>query len=262
MKVAVITGASSGMGREFVVQLEKYFDIDEVWVIARREDRLKSLQNILKKTKVKAIPLDLTLKESFDIFHALLEKEKPDIKLLINASGFGYFGHYENIPMDYEEKMVDLNVKAYMNMTKLCLPYMHEGSNIIQLDSLSAFQPVPYIGVYAATKAFVLSYSKSLYMELEPRKIRVLSVCPGWVKTEFFETASKTNDGSVRYFYKLFEPNDVVAKAYHDLLKTKKEVSVLGFGTRWQVRLVKFLPSKLVMKIWMRQQRKTKNNNF
>ena len=258
-KIAVITGASSGMGKQFVLQLEDHFNVDEVWVIARRKERLEALASELKHTKVVAVPLDLTKPESFKEYKRLLEENNPDVKLLVNASGFGYFGHYENIPMEEEEKMVDLNVKAYINMTKLSLPYIHEGGYIVELDSLSAFQPVPYITVYGATKAFILSYSRALGMELKPRKIRVMAVNPGWVMTEFFDKATTTNDGAVQYYNKLWKPEDVIRKAYKDLLHSKKDVSILGASVRAQVRFVKFAPVKFIMKTWMRQQRKAKN---
>jgi len=188
MKIAVITGASSGMGKEFVRQFEKYLTVDEVWVIARREGALAELQECVK-CRVRPVSLDLTEEESFEKYSHMLEIEKPDVRLLVNCAGFGKFGKNENIPIEDNMKMIDLNCKALVRMTELTLPYMSKGSGVIQLDSLSAFQPVPYMVVYGATKAFVLSYSRALNQELKPKGIRMMSVNPGWVKTEFFDHA-------------------------------------------------------------------------
>ena len=92
--------------------------------------------------------------------------------------------------------MIDLNCKALLVMTRLCIPYMQPGSHILELDSLSAFQPVPYITTYGATKAFVLSYSRAMNRELKEKGIRVMAMNPGWVKTEFFRHAFQSNSDS------------------------------------------------------------------
>ena len=136
---------------------------------------------------------------------------------------------------------------------------MAPGSRIVELDSLSAFQPVPYITVYGATKAFVLSYSRALNQELKPRGIRVMAVSPGWVRTEFFQRAETTNiEKKVQYYDRTYSAEEVVRTALHDLYHTKKDVSIHGYPVRRQVRLVKLLPHSLVMKIWMNQQKKSK----
>ncbi len=259
MNIAIVTGASSGMGREFVLQLSAYVDVDEIWVIARRESALQSLAQEMD-TPIRAIPLDLCNKESFNAFQTILEREKPNVKLLVNAAGFGKFGDFQNIPLLEDCRMIELNCTALVAMTRLVLPYMRKGSHILQLDSLSAFQPVPYIATYGATKAFVLSYTRAINAELKPRGIRVMAMNPGWVKTEFFNHALKTNDAKVQYYNHLYEAKDVVATGLHDLYKTKKPYSVHGLPIRNQVRLVKLLPHSIVMKVWMSQQKKPKNN--
>lgn len=253
MRIAVITGASSGMGREFVLQLSKKEKFDEIWVIARREDRLRTLQDEVD-TPIRPIALDLTNSESFDTYKSLLEENSPDVAVLVNCSGYGKFGTYEDIPLTDSMGMIDLNCKALVAMTELTLPYMKEGGKIVQLDSLSAFQPVPYLNVYASTKAFVLSYSRALNRELKKRGIKVLSVNPGWVKTEFFDRATPTNQTAVTYYNVFYEAADIVKTAIRHLYHTKKEVSVHGFPVKFQVFLVKLLPHSLVMKIWLKQQ--------
>lgn len=252
MKIAVITGASSGMGREFVKQLDADMAFDELWVIARRRDKLESLVGEVK-ARVRPICLDLSLRESFDEYAALLEAEQPDVQVLVNGSGFGKFGTFTEMELDAQLSMIDLNDKALVAMTYLTLPYMKEGGQIYQIDSLSSFQPVPYINVYGATKAFVLSFSRALNVELKKRGIRVMAVCPGWVRTEFFDHA--VTDDTITYYNKYFDADEVVTRALRDM-KKKKDVSVCGFSIRMQVLATKLLPHRLVMKIWCKQQKK------
>ena len=259
MKIAIVTGASSGMGKEFVLQLSGYVQVDAIWVIARREDALLALQEQVS-VPVRPIPLDLCREESYRALGELLKQEAPDIKLLVNAAGFGKFGDFDNIPLEDDLRMIDLNCKALVAVTRLCLPYMAKGSHVLQLDSLSAFQPVPFISTYGATKSFVLSYTRAISAELKPRGIRMMAMNPGWVKTEFFNHALQTNDGQVQYYNHLYEAKDVVATGLRDLYKSKKPYSVHGLPIRNQVRLVKLLPHSLVMKVWINQQKKAKNN--
>ena len=257
MNIAVITGASSGMGRDLLFALEKEFKFDEIWAIARREERLAELQDKVT-TKIRPIPLDLTDEASYDKYKSMLEAEKPNVTLLLNCSGFGQFGHIENVPLSATTKMIDLNCKGYAAMTEITLPYMQKGARILMLDSMSAFQPVPFITTYGATKAFVMSYSRALSMELKPRGISVMIICPGWIKTEFFDTAFKTNgDEAVNYYNRLYTSEEVARQTIKDL-RRGKELSVLGFLNRWQARLVKILPVKMVMKTWIKQNSKKK----
>ena len=149
--------------------------------------------------------------------------------------------------------MVDLNVNALVAITYATLPYMTRGGEIYQIGSLSSFQPVPYINVYGATKAFVLSFSRALNQELRGTGIRVMAVCPGWVRTEFFDHAVK--DNTIKYYNKFFDSDEVVRRALKDM-KRGKDVSVCGFSVRAQVLATKLLPHKLVMYIWLKQQKK------
>ena len=260
MNIAIVTGASSGMGREFVLQLKNYVQVDEIWVIARRQEALESLKQEVS-IPVRPIPLDLAETSAFTALEQMLQAEKPNIKLLVNAAGFGKFGAYHKVTLAEESAMIDLNCKAMVLMTRLCLPYMEAGSHILQLDSLSAFQPVPYITTYGATKAFVLSYSRAMNWELKPRGIRMMAMNPGWVKTEFFNHAFQTNDGcEVQYFNRLYEAKDCVATGLKDLYNSKKDYSIHGLPVQLQVLGVKILPHWLIMNIWQNQQKTPKNN--
>lgn len=257
MRIAIVTGASSGMGREFVLQLPQWEQFDELWVIARRTERLEALKEGYP-FPVRPISLDLTAPDAAAHYHAMLEAAKPEVALLANISGFGKFGRYDQIPLEDSLNMIDLNCKAVVAVTELTLPYMKRGAHILMLDSLSAFQPVPYLNVYASTKAFVLSYSRSLNRELRPRGIRVMAVNPGWVKTEFFDRATVTSNDAVTYYNRWYEPKDVMKTALRDLYRGRKDVSVHGFPVRMQVRMVKLLPHSLIMNIWMKQQKHSK----
>ena len=259
MKIAIVTGASSGMGREFVRQLSAYVQVDEIWAIARRREALEALK-AEAPVPVRPVVLDLLKSESFDELRSLLEGEQPEIALLVNAAGFGKFGAYHKTTIEDDCRMIDLNCKALLVMTRLCIPYMSPGSHILELDSLSAFQPVPYITTYGATKAFVLSYSRAMNRELKCKGIRVMAMNPGWVKTEFFRHAFQSNDGEVQYFDRLYEAADVVKTGLHDLYKTKKDCSIHGLPVKLQVLAVKLVPHRFVMDIWLNQQKKAKNN--
>lgn len=252
MKIAVITGASSGMGKDFVLQLDKDEVFDEIWVIARRKERLEALSG-LTRAKIRPLAYDLTLPESIESYEALLKESEAEVSVLVNAGGYGKFSSFENMEYSDIAGIVTLNSRVLVEMTYKTLTFMKEGSRIYQLGSLSAFQPVPYIGVYGASKAFVLSFSRALNVELKKRGIRVMAVCPGWVKTEFFNHAVK--DDTIVYYNKYFESADVVARAIRDM-KKGKDISICGFSVRVQVFFTKLLPHKLVMYIWCKQQKK------
>ena len=258
--IAIVTGASSGMGREFALQLSQYVQVDEIWAIARRAEALEALKAEVT-VPVRPICLDLLDSKSFETLESLLEAEQPNVKLLVNAAGFGKFGAYHKVSVQDDCRMIDLNCKALLVMTRMVIPYMQPGGHILELDSLSAFQPVPYITTYGATKAFVLSYSRAMNRELKDKGIRVMAMNPGWVKTEFFNHAFQTNgDGEVRYFDRLYEARDVVAVGLRDLYRSKKDYSVPGLPVKMQVFLVKLVPHSIVMNIWLNQQKKAKNN--
>ena len=252
MKIAVITGASSGMGREFVYALDKDEVFDELWVIARRQERLEELKDKCR-AKVRPIVLDLLQRESLQTYKELLELEKPEIAVLVNAAGFGLFGVFTEMDLDRQLDIIDLNSRALTGMSYLSIPYMTKGSRIYNMGSMSSWQPVPYINVYGASKAYVLNFSKALGVELKDKGIRVMAVCPGWITTEFFDHA--VHDDTIRYYNRYYPPEQVVEKALKDM-KKGKAASVLGFPEQVQVQLVKHLPTGFVMKTWCKQQGK------
>lgn len=253
MKIAIITGASSGMGREFVYAIDREYQLDELWVIARREERLKELAAECK-TPVRVLAWDLSDSTCFERYKALLAEEKPEISLLVNNAGYGLFGTFEEMGLAEQLGIIELNDRALTALCLLSLPYMTKGDTIINMGSNSSWQPVPYQAVYGASKAYVLSFSRAMGRELKTRGIHVMCVCPGWIKTEFMDRA--VHDDTIKYYDRWYTAEQVVSQAMKDL-KKKKKVSILGFPVRFQVRvLVKHLPTDFVMNTWCKQQGK------
>ena len=257
MNIAIITGASSGMGKEFVVQADKRYELDEIWVIARREDRLLALQN---ETTAKIVPLalDLTLPESFKTVLDKLNAEKPNVKLLVNASGFGKMAEFVDSDPSSNASMCDLNLKALILMTQTVLPFIKEGGKIIEVGSMSSFEPVPHLSVYAATKAGVLSFTRALAHELKKKKIKVLCVCPYWVKTEFFERAGEKE--KLQNFDILYEADYIVKVAYKTIDKKNKNYVVPGKYAKLLRVLAKFLPHNFMMAVMGKMFKFKKND--
>mgnify|MGYP002622523744 FL=1 len=254
--IIVITGTSSGMGREFLYQiLEKESNIDEVWVIARRKERLVDLQKEIGD-KIIPIELDLSLEKDLIKYKDKLDKEKPNVVILANCAGFGVFDHSENISSNVKLNMIDLNVKAPVAMIDYTLPYMKSNSKIMNIASCAGFQPIPYINDYAATKAYLVSYSRALNQELKYKNIHVLAVTPYWTKTEFFDRAVDDDKKKVVINYNaMYDAKNVMSKAIKDLYNFNKDVSCYGFINIFQRFLTKILPHKLVMKVWSSQQK-------
>lgn len=312
--VAVITGASSGLGQEFVRQLDEMTHIqeepveepapgkaphtiqdyakdvirewkarpahtnmdrpDEIWVLARRADRLEALQE-LTSIPVRAFPCDLTDKETIRAFRDVLAQEQPDIRMLINAAGYGKIGPTADMSLENIEGMVDLNCRAAISMTQICLPYMRSGARILEICSIAAFQPLTRLNVYAASKAFLYSYSRSLRAELQPRGIIVTAVCPYWVKdTEFIGTAeqgasafeqetaseheqerpldrylNRSNNEDIHSYPLAGHRDKVVRRALLDA-ELGLAVSTPGIVSTVQRFLRKFLPSDLMILAW------------
>ena len=253
-KVIVVTGASAGIGKEFTLKYLKTNKVDEVWAIDRDSNGLDELEKNID-ISLKKLVIDLSKQSDIDKYKEELEKEKPNIVLLANIAGFGKFDHSENIPLDVKLNMIDVNVKAPVSMIDYSLPYMKSGSKIVNVASCAAFQPIPYINDYASTKAFILSYSRALNQELKYKNIHVMAVTPFWTKTNFFDRAIVKNQKEVVIKYDvMYNASDVVNRMINDL-KKNKEISIYGGLNKAQRLLVKLLPHKIVMKIWLKKQK-------
>lgn len=249
MRIAIVTGASSGMGREFVKQLDKCMrTIDEIWVIARREDALKTLKEEMTRIPIRILTLDLTKRMDLDILAHLLDAEKPSVRLLIQSAGVGYAGRFAEHTRKEAEEMTALNDAAVVSVTHIVLPYLVSPSNIIMLASASAFLPQREFAVYAASKAFVLSFARALNAELSPNGIHVTAACPGPVDTEFLEKCYDAREEKLVKKLVKAAPEPVVKKALKDA-KAGKEISVYGVPMKLVHAASKVLPSKLLMKL-------------
>lgn len=243
-KIAIITGASGGIGKEFVRLLTNE-DIDEIWAIARNEQKLEYLKNNFGN-KIIIIPKDLTkLSEIYDIQKKLI-KENPTISYLVNNAGIAKMGLYSDFEIDEIQNTIQLNCNVIVALCTLCIPYMKKGSKILNISSASSFQPLPYLNLYSATKAFERNYSRALNFELKNKGITSTAVCPSWVDTDLL---LKEINGKPIKFKGLVTPEKVAQKALIDA-KKGKDMSVCTLYVKFQHVLLKIFPQKTTMKTW------------
>ena len=249
MNVIIITGASSGMGWEFARQLDQGLrTIEEFWLIARRGERLKDLSEKLRH-KTRIFAMDLTDSVQLDAFQRTLERECPVIRMLINSSGYGVMGNVADLETREQLGMIDLNCRAAVALTAAAIPHMSRGARILEICSSAAFQPLPGFNVYAATKAFLLRYSRALRWEVAPRGIKVTAVCPGWIKTEFMQVARDTKNGrTVRSYPFALRPETVARRALRD--SQVLAVTTCSLPALVQRVASKFLPHCFIMACW------------
>ncbi len=249
MKTAIITGVTSGLGYEFLKSVvDSYPSLDEVWVIARREDRLIELSKEFD-IKIRPIPLDLTLDASIEKIKNILLEQKPEVKILINNAGFGELGNfYEN---DYcnQIKMINLNNGALTAMCTVCAPYMKEGSFIINVASIASFVPNPRMAVYCSTKAYVKSFTRCIREELKPLKINALAVCPGPMSTEFLDVAGISGGKSKTFEILPYSKPQTVAKNSVKLASRGRGMYTPGAFYKFYRVLSKFVPHSILMKV-------------
>ncbi len=251
-RIAVITGGSSGLGAEFVKILDNVRDVDEMWLISRRAGNTSKTASLSKKCVF--FPLDLSEKDSISVVREALEKDADVcIKYLVNSAGFGAFGSSEDIGLETERNMVDLNINALISMCGVCVPYMERGSRIINIASQASFQPLPYLNVYAASKAFVRSYTLSLGVELKKKGITATAVCPGWMKTPFLERGEIGAKNTITNFSGMTSAETVARKAFKDAEKGKR-ISVCGLFVKVCRFASRLFPESFAMKVWLRMQ--------
>lgn len=252
-RIAIITGASSGMGSEFTKELflnsenYKFGKFDEIWILARRSDRLKNLKYDLEKAaenncskeypEITAIEIDLSGTKGVTAFNAILKTTKKveskndgfEIGLLVNNAGFGTYGEFTETPLDKELEMIDTNCSTLTGLCGLAIPFMNEKSTIINVASLAAFLPLGNFAVYAATKSYVLSFSVALAAELKDKGIHVLAMCPGSVSTEFANVASNGARKEVLHGY----PADKTVKHALKCASNKKHIAL--WAHKWKI---------------------------
>ena len=250
--IAIVTGASSGIGREFVKLLLGRKDVDEIWIIARNADRLQAMVAEFGD-KLKPMPMDLSDIEQIKSLSSTLKSADANISFLVNSAGFGKFGSYSDIGIDESVNMIDLNISGLVALGLTCLPFMTRGARIINIASQASFQPLPYLNVYSATKAFVRNYSRALNVELKERGITVTAVCPGWMDTAFIDRGKTDATKTVSRFVNMTTPDVVAAKALRDAMRGK-DISTYSLYVKFNRLVAKLLPQRIMMKIWLRQQ--------
>lgn len=249
MNIAVITGASSGIGKEYVRAVyEMYPEIDEIWIIARRQKLLEEIAESTAK-KVVALPLDITDEASIAQYNEKLQSSNANVRLLINNAGFGRLSRFDECDTADSAGMIRLNCEALTVMTAVTLPFMKEGAEIVNLCSIASFAPNTRMAVYSSTKAYVMSLSRALREELKPRKINVLAVCPGPMDTEFLAVAN-IEKGTSRTFDTLPRVNPrVMAVKSLKASKRRRAVYTNLLFFKFYRLLAKILPHSLVMKL-------------
>lgn len=254
MRIGIITGASSGMGKEFVkLTMNENLGLDEIWVIARRKERLEAWQRLYSNQTFRVLSLDLGKQECLDRLKEELAQEQPQIALMIHCAGFGVMGRIDEIPVEEQMEMVDLNCRTVVALTSMFLPYMENGGRMLYMASAAAFLPQPGFAVYSATKAFVLSYARALRAECRDRNYDITVVCPGAVKTEFFKRAAEKKHLPAYKKMVMADAKKVVRKAWKDN-QAGKEISVYGKRMKLFHAAVKILPHRVFLHFMGRQK--------
>jgi len=249
MAAALITGASSGLGEEFAIQLAR--EKHDLVLVARREDRLRDVADRargLGAGKVTVISSDLGRAAASDDLFKQVSAAGIAVDYLVNNAGFGTRGRFDQVPLDREIEEINLNVNALVALTHLFLPAMVAARNgtIINVASTAAFQPVPWMATYAATKAFVLSFSEALSTELQGTGVTVMALCPGPTRTEFQQVASVEHTGVPSFAY--MDAPTVVRQAIESA-KRGKAVRINGVINTIMAQTTRFAPRALVRRI-------------
>ena len=248
MKIVMVTGASSGIGAEFVRQLDQSFSrIDEIWMIARNVKKMEEIASALQN-RARIISLDLQKEEERNKLKILMEVENPTVCMLVNCAGFGLMGDFEQLDMEEQLNMVELNCKALTAVTYMAIPYMIRNGRILQLASAAAFVPQAHFAVYAATKSYVLSFSRALQEELIPKEIFVTAVCPGPVDTPFFERA-ETNGQTLALKKNFSVSAEWVVRDALIAAKKRKTVAVCSVPMKLFRILCKIVPHGWILEI-------------
>ena len=245
MEIGIITGASSGMGRLFAKKAAAE-SLDEIWLIARRRERMRSLAKKYPDRKFRLLSLDLCNDQDLDSLSALLEKENARVKIFVHSAGMGKMGKIRDISTSDLAATIDLNCKSLAVVNSILYPFYSEDARLIFMVSAAAFLPQPGFSAYAASKAFALSYVRAFRAEERHTRKKITAVCPGAVKTEFLQKA--LGDGKLPFYKRLVlaPPDRVVDKAWRDN-EANKEISVYGWGIHLTEVAAKILPHRVFL---------------
>ena len=242
-KTILITGASSGIGEAFANTLDKLGA--KLILTARSKDKLE--QMVSSMNNAVSIPGDLSKKEFPQELYAKVNEMKLKVDILINNAGFGYSGKFLDNSMKNYNEMINLNICSLTHLTHLFMKDMIENKSggIINISSLASFQPIPFFSIYAATKAFVTSFTLSLYEEYREKNIKILGVCPGYTKTNFNKRAQMNSVPVAGYLMSSQEVVDQSLKAY----KKGRFLIINGKVNRFAKLFTSLLPKKWSLKM-------------
>ena len=246
-RVAVVTGATGGIGRAFAEALLREEGVEELWAVSRTAEKLERLRDELGE-RVVPLAADLATSEGLRAVESALQEARPTIAYLVNNAGAAKMGAWNEFPVDEIERTVALNCTAVAALCRICLPFMGEGSRILNVSSASAFQPTPYLALYAATKSFELSYSRALGAELAGTGVTVCAVCPSWVDTDLL---LREVNGRRVAFPGLVAPEKVAERALRDA-RRGCALSVFPLYAKYLHAASKLMPQRLVMSTWLR----------
>lgn len=244
---ALITGASGGIGLSLATELAKLKV--NLLLVARSEDKLKSLAENLSATyqvKAEYLSIDLTNPSAAQEIVAWVKKNSFAIHILVNNAGYGLWGAVENTPLDKLHNMMQLNMNAVVDLTYLMLPFLRKEpqSYILNVSSTAAYQAVPTLATYAATKSFVLLFTRGLRKELVSSNVSVTCLSPGATSTDFIDRAGM-NSAIKEKAEKFTMSSEAVAKiALKGMFKKKAEV-IPGFVNWLSVQLTYFVPKAI-----------------
>ncbi|MBD2665021.1 short-chain dehydrogenase/reductase SDR [Richelia sinica FACHB-800] len=262
MSTALITGASSGIGKAFAEELAARKT--NLVLVARSGAKLQQIADELTekfKIQVDVIVQDLTEPQATQTVFDVVENRGLTIDLLINNAGFGDYGDFAERDGERQVKMVQLNITALVDLTHKFLPLMRQrrSGSIINVASIAGFQPIPYLSVYAATKAFVLSFSEALWAENQNYGVKILVVCPGPTQTEFFTEAQFPSALAGSNNNKIATPETVVKDALQALEKGESTVVSGGLQNQIIVNMHRFLPRESLVSLLAKQFKASPN---
>lgn len=247
MNVAIVTGASSGLGVEYLKNIcEMYPHIQQYWIIARRGDKLEKIKNGYPDKKIVPICLDLTEYSSYSVLDEMLKSIDAEVKVLVNNAGFGLLGDlYDSDPVK-QAAMVDLNCRALTAITSVVIKYMTRGSYIVNVCSIASFCPNARMTVYSSTKAYVKSFSRGVRFENKERGINVLAVCPGPMETEFLDVGGIKGKSKTFEMLPYCSPSKVAKQSLIAAEKGRAIYTPTAFYKFYRV-LSKIIPSCILM---------------
>ncbi len=246
-KTVLITGASGGIGKELaIIYATNSYNLI---LIARSKNKLDDLKQELEKTykvEITNISLDLSNQDSAEELFGIVKEKKLQVNILINNAGFGLNGEFTEININSQVEMINLNILTLTKLSNIFAKEMlqQNSGNIVNIASTAAFQPISNFAIYAATKAYVLSFSEAIAIELKNKNINVTAICPGATKSNFMDNA-----GVKKIRFLSIANSKQVAAFIFKSVNNKQMIAIHGFLNKLIIFLLRFAPRSLVRKI-------------